>query len=42
MGGIRCRACRRWVLRWPHILVLVLLIAATAAALIELLFRLGE
>jgi hypothetical protein len=39
-GGIRCRACRRWVLGWPHLLFLVLLGFATVVGLLELLFRL--
>jgi hypothetical protein len=40
-GGLHCRACRRWILRWPHILILSLLGIAVAAALLELFFRLS-
>jgi hypothetical protein len=38
-AGLHCRACRRWVLRRHHILVLALLGVAIAVALLELLFR---
>jgi hypothetical protein len=40
MGGIKCRACRRYVLRWPHIVLLIVLAVAVAFGLLELLFRL--
>lgn len=36
MGGIRCRACRRYVLRWPHLLFLLALCVAFVVALLEL------
>jgi len=39
--GLHCPACRRWVLRWPHLLVLSLLGVAVALALLELLFQLS-
>ncbi len=39
MGGIRCRACRRYVLRWPHIVIIVALCVFMLAALLELLYR---
>ncbi|HZI18023.1 MAG TPA: hypothetical protein VEY09_05445 [Pyrinomonadaceae bacterium] len=37
--GIRCRACRRYVLRWPHIAVLTLVLGVAVVFLLELLFR---
>ncbi len=40
MGGLRCRACRRFIFRWPHILVLVLLALAATVALLEFIHRL--
>lgn len=40
MGGLRCRACRRYVLRWPHIVVLAALVLAVVVGLLELWFRL--
>ena len=36
MGGLWCRACRRYVLRWPHITVLALAGRAVLYALLEL------
>jgi len=41
MGGIRCRACRRYVLRWPHIVVLAVLVLGAVVGALELWFRLG-
>ena len=38
-NGVRCTACRRYVLRWPHVLLLVLLITAATLGFLELLFR---
>ncbi|HYN86521.1 MAG TPA: hypothetical protein VER32_14830 [Pyrinomonadaceae bacterium] len=35
-GNLKCRACRRFVLAWPHYLVLTLLSLFFALALIEL------
>ena len=40
MKGIRCSACRRYVLGWPHIIILCVLGAVFALGLLELLFRL--
>ncbi len=40
MGGLRCRACRRYVLRWPHIVILVALFLVLALGALELLFQL--
>ena len=36
MGGMRCRACRRYVLRWPHVLALAVAAFAVIYALLEL------
>lgn len=38
-SGIRCTACQRYILRWPHLLVLTLLIFAVTLGFLELLFR---
>ncbi|HEV2765357.1 MAG TPA: hypothetical protein VGV38_20410 [Pyrinomonadaceae bacterium] len=38
-NGIRCTACQRYVLRWPHLALLVVLITAAALGALELLFR---
>ncbi|MCA1616944.1 MAG: hypothetical protein LC800_23255 [Acidobacteria bacterium] len=37
--GLRCRACRRYVLRWPHMIALSVVALAVAIILLELLFR---
>ena len=37
MGGIKCRACRRYVLRWPHVIVLTMLGFGVIIALLEFL-----
>lgn len=34
-GGLWCRACRRYVLRWPHIAALVVAVVAVLYALLE-------
>lgn len=39
MGGIKCLACRRYVLRWPHMILLVLIVSAAVLGLLEFLFR---
>ncbi|HEU4596923.1 MAG TPA: hypothetical protein VFS10_17450 [Pyrinomonadaceae bacterium] len=41
MAGTRCRACRRYVLGWPHITVLVLLAVAVVVGLFELITLMG-
>lgn len=41
MAGTRCRACRRYVLGWPHITVLILLAAAVVIGLFELISQMG-
>jgi hypothetical protein len=41
MAGTRCRACRRYVLGWPHITLLVLLAAAVLVGLFELFSMMG-
>ncbi len=40
MGGIRCRACRRFIFSWPHIVILVLLALVATVGLLELFHRL--
>lgn len=40
MGGLRCRACRRYVLRRSHIILLVLLSIAGLIGLLEIIARL--
>lgn len=37
--GVKCRACRRYVLRWPHVLALGALVLA-AVYLLDVLFYL--
>ena len=39
MGGIKCRACRRYVLRWPHVMFIIVLSVFLLAALLEILYR---
>ena len=34
--GIKCRACRRYVFRWPHFFFVVILVAAALIAFLEL------
>ena len=34
--GVKCRACRRYVLRWPHLLILSVFLLVTVLALLEL------
>jgi len=36
MGGLECRACRRFVLGWPHIALLIILTVAALLGLLEL------
>jgi hypothetical protein len=36
MAGLRCRACRRYVLRRAHLVVLVVLCLALVVALLDL------
>jgi hypothetical protein len=40
MGGLKCRACRRYVLRGVHVFFLVLAAAVTVLILLELFLRL--
>ena len=35
-GGLWCRACRRYILRWPHFALLALAGLAVLYALLEL------
>lgn len=37
--GLNCRACRRYLLRWPHLLVLSVALLVAVLALLELLLR---
>lgn len=39
MAGMRCGACRRYVLRWPHLIVLGILVTTIVLGILELLFR---
>ncbi|HVF55784.1 MAG TPA: hypothetical protein VM934_06515 [Pyrinomonadaceae bacterium] len=36
MGGVRCRACRRYVLGWPHLLLLIAVCLVVVAGFVEL------
>ena len=36
MGGLKCRACRRYVLRWPHIAFLIVLTIVIVVSLLEI------
>jgi len=40
LSGLKCRACRRYVLRGIHVFFLVLVAAATVLLLLELFLRL--
>jgi hypothetical protein len=42
MGGLRCRACRRFVLGRVHILLLILLGIAAVIGLLEIAERLAQ
>ncbi|HEY0101404.1 MAG TPA: hypothetical protein VGB76_20940 [Pyrinomonadaceae bacterium] len=37
--GLNCRACRRYVLGWPHVLLLSLVILISLAVLLELMLH---
>ena len=37
--GMKCRACRRYVLRWPHMIALSIIGLAAVLILLELIFR---
>jgi len=37
--GTRCRACRRYILRWPHIILLSLAALTGLALLLDLLIK---
>ncbi len=41
MAGIKCRACRRIVLSWPHITILIALCLALILGMLEILFMLA-
>jgi hypothetical protein len=40
MGGIKCHACRRFILRRPHIIFLILVAIVALVGLLELIERL--
>jgi hypothetical protein len=40
MGGLKCRACRRYVLRGVHVFFLVLAAAVVGLLLLEIFLRL--
>ena len=42
MGGLRCHACRRFVLRRVHIILLILIGVAAVTGLLELAERLAQ
>jgi hypothetical protein len=35
--GLKCRACRRYILRWPHLLALSALLLVAVLVLLDLL-----
>lgn len=37
--GLKCKACRRYVLRWPHIVVLSVIGLLAVLLFLELFFR---
>jgi hypothetical protein len=37
--GLKCLACRRYLLGWPHVLLLSLVILVTIAVLLELILN---
>ena len=37
--GLRCRACRRYVLAWPYVVWISLVILISIAVLLELILR---
>jgi hypothetical protein len=40
MGGLKCHACRRFVLRRVHVFILILAAAVALVGLLELIARL--
>jgi hypothetical protein len=40
MGGLKCRTCRRFVLRRAHVILLVLVAVAAVVGLLELVSHL--
>ncbi len=40
MGGLKCHACRRFVLRRVHVFILILIAVAAAVGLLELVSQL--
>lgn len=37
--GLNCRACRRYVLGWPHLIFISLVILISIAIILELILR---
>ena len=37
--GLKCRACRRYVLGWPHVLLISFVILISLAIILELILR---
>lgn len=37
--GLNCRACRRYVLGWPHVILISLVIIISLAIILELILR---
>ena len=35
--GVRCRACRRYVFRWPHFFVVAILLTAALMVFLKLI-----
>jgi len=42
MGGLRCRACRRFVLRRVHVILLIVVAVVAVVGLLELAERLAQ
>ena len=40
MGGLKCRACRRFVLRRSHVVILILIAVVAVIGLLELVSQL--
>lgn len=38
--GLKCRACRRYVLGWPHVLLLSIAVLVSLAILLEFILSL--
>jgi hypothetical protein len=38
--GLKCRACRRYMLGWPHVLLLSIVVLISLAVILELMLSL--